>query len=901
MTTDVAPETSSGPNASLFRASNDLKFLGEVLGETVREHCGEDVFAAVETLRAHSIDLRKGDGEDSLRALKATLARLSSDDLELALRSFTYFLHLSNLLQSEGIGAQKAEGSSRREFLTRLREASAVEKATLRDLISDILVMPVLTAHPTEIRRQSTIRAEAAIAAMFQDQFGDNPSENDETRAGIAREMLILWHTRLQRQTKQTVLCEIDNGVAVTSTVLVPAITEFLTELDAALQDSGIDWSAFGMPPALRVGSWIGGDRDGNPFVTADTMRYALEVQSNAIFDFYREELRLLESELSLSADLVAVTNELNELGASEAANPLFAGEPYRRAIRHIRRRLQATGDGARESLDAPPYASPEEFSQDLGVVRDSLCRGRAGRLIGGRLGRLHYAVACFGFHLMSLDMRQNSKIHEATITELFAAVDVTSDYKSLSEEERIVLLRNELSTPRSLIRANWQYSDKTDSELKIFAAAAEARRRLGAGVITTSIISNTESCSDLLELAVLLKQFGLFGAEAQNPVNIAPLLETIGDLRRSESIMTALFGLPEYRVAFERGSAVQEIMLGYSDSNKDGGITTSRWEVYKAESNLTKVLNSLGVDLRFFHGRGGSIGRGGVSSRDAILAQPEGATANEVKITEQGEVISRRYGTVDHAKEHFSVLVSSMVEVKTDPKTHDAETADSQALMETISDAAYGAYRDLVAGEKDFPTFFRQSTIVDAIADLNLGSRPVSRGSISSLADLRAIPWVFSWAQCRLMLPGWYGFGSGVKAALNAPGVDEARLQALYRDWPFFRTLVDSIRMALEKTDLSIGLQYADLVEDKNLRDRVTEKITAEWEATTHAILNITGYKSAAAVTGFEYRRAYVDPLNYAQIDLLRRRRETQGVPAERDALLLTINGIASGLQATG
>lgn len=901
MTHDFMPQPISDETNAQLRASDDLRFLGEVLGETVREHCGESVFAAIETLRARSIELRKGGGEDSLRALKATLSELSASDLKRVLRGFTYFLHLSNLLQSEGVGAQKAEGASRHEFLSRLRQASASEKAALRDLVSHIRVMPVLTAHPTEIRRQSTIRAETAIATVLHDQSGGSLAANDEARALIAREMLILWHTKLQRRTKLTVLDEIGNGVAVASRVLMPAITEFLSEMDIALQGERIDWLDFGLPPALRVGSWIGGDRDGNPFVTADTLRHALDIQSGAMFDYYQEQLSFLERELALSTELVEVTKELDELGAGEPAGPALAQEPYRRAICRIRHRLQATRDGARGNVDALTYAGPEELSRDLGIVRDALCRGGLGRLVGGRLGRLHYAVACFGFHLMSLDLRQNSRIHEATIAELFEAVGVTSEYVALSEKERVDLLRQELSTPRSLIRANWTYSEKTASELEIFRAAAEARDRLGAGVIATSIISNTQSCSDLLELAVLLKQFGLFGVGIQDPVNIAPLFETIDDLRRSEAIMEELFDTPEHRAAFERESAVQEIMLGYSDSNKDGGITTSRWEVYKAESKLTALLNGLGVEMRFFHGRGGSIGRGGGSSRDAILAQPASAVANEVKITDQGEVISRRYGSVSHAKEHFSVLISSMIEAKIKPNSGECKLPEQQALMEAISCAAFDAYRNLVAGENDFPTFFRQSSIVDAIADLNLGSRPVSRGSINSISDLRAIPWVFSWAQCRLMLPGWYGFGSGVEATIRRPNVDVMRLQALYREWPFFRTLVDSIRMVLEKADLSIGQQYAELVEDVALRDRVMAKITSEWRATERAVLSITELSRPAAVTGFEYRRAYVDPLNHAQISLLRKQRETPGDPAVQDALLMTINGIASGLQATG
>jgi phosphoenolpyruvate carboxylase len=675
------------------------------------------------------------------------------------------------------------------------------------------------------------------------------------------------------------------------------------------------------LPPFFRVGSWIGGDRDGNPFVTAEILRETLRLQSAATLNHYLEEVHELGAELPLSDLLVKVTPQLMVLAEhSTDHSPQRSDEPYRRALSGIYARLAATA----RSLDqfepvrheigqAEPYASPDALRADLKVLANSLKLNGSANLAGGRLRRLMRAVQVFGFHLAPIDLRQNSEVHARTVAELLAGAGRCPDYEALSEVDRSKLLVEEIATPRPLYSPYLSYSEETQGELAIFFAARELRQRYGTAALPNCIISKTDGVSDLLELALLLKESGLLrpGARPQLDVNIIPLFETIEDLQKSAATMDGLFKIPAYRelLAGRAGTKMpeQEVMLGYSDSNKDGGFLTSGWELYKAEIELTQVCQEHGVRLRLFHGRGGSVGRGGGPSYHAILAQPAGAVSGQIRLTEQGEVISTKYGNPDTGRRNLEVLLAATLEASLTDHENRVEPAEQfHSVMDQLSSLAFNAYRGLVYETPGFTTYFRQSTVVSEIATLNIGSRPASRKPSERIEDLRAIPWVFSWAQCRLMLPGWYGFGSAVDGYLKANPEGLATLHRMVHAWPFFKSLLSNMDMVLAKTDLAIASRYAELVSDPALRDSIFSRIKAEWALTRQHLLAILEQDDFLADNpmlkrSLQLRSPYMDPLNHLQVELLKRHRAGETDERVARGIHLSINGVASGLRNSG
>ncbi len=596
-------------------------------------------------------------------------------------------------------------------------------------------------------------------------------------------------------------------------------------------------------PAFLRPGSWIGGDRDGNPFVTADILKSALNAQSRKAFAYYLEQVHKLGGELSSSELLVNISDELHELDErSPDRNPHRSDEPYRRAIAGIYARLAATAreldhmEALRHAVaDAPPYADCAAFAAELDILDNSLKRNRSALMARGRLRRLRRAVELFGFHLAALDLRQNSDVHERTVHELFETARPGTEYSRRSEEGRIALLLAELATPRLLASPYWTYSAETTSELAIFHAARDMHRRYGKAAIQNVIISKNEGVSDILEVALLLKEVGLLRPrEGELDVNIVPLFETIGDLKRCGAVMDQLFALPAYRRLLDKRGKLQEVMLGYSDSNKDGGFLMSNWALYRAEIALVEVFKQHGLRLRLFHGRGGTVGRGGGPSYQAILAQPAGAVQGAIRITEQGEVIASKYANPELGRRNLEVLVAATLEATLLPHAHDDPEPDCLGAMAELAEYAFQAYRSLVYETPDFERYFWESTVISEISQLNIGSRPSSRKKTSSIEDLRAIPWVFSWSQCRLMLPGWYGFGAAYRDYLEMHGdAGLALLQRMYREWGFFRSLLSNMDMLLAKTDITLAERYAGLVQDEALRNAIFPRIKAEWQAT--------------------------------------------------------------------
>jgi len=730
----------------------------------------------------------------------------------------------------------------------------------------------------------------------------------------LRRAILTLWQTNLLRITRLRVIDEVANGLSYYDYAFLSELPRFYADLEAELAIDGVALDGE-LPSFLQMGSWIGSDRDGNPFVTEEVLRAALRAQSSRALKHYLDELHLLGGELSLDSRLVGNTDALAELAArspDKSANRQY--EPYRRAITGIHSRLAATAGmldkfgASHEALsDALFYHDSRELLSDLAILDRSLIQNGCGMLAQGRLKNLRRAVDVFGFHLASLDLRQNSDVHERTVAEILDLVQPGLNYCDLAERERVRLLLAELCTARPLASAFLPYSEETKSELAILTATAEAHRRYGSQSVPHYVISKTAGISDILETAVLLKEAGLLRPrEGTLDLDIVPLFETIEDLRRCGDVMDELLSLREYARLLESRGRVQEVMLGYSDSNKDGGFLTSGWELYKAEIALVEVFRRHNVGLRLFHGRGGSVGRGGGPSYQAILAQPFGAVQGAIRITEQGEVIASKYSNPELGRRNLEILAAATLEATLLQSQTTEPRVEFLTAMDYLSARAYRAYRSLVYETEGFEQFFQESTVIGEIANLNIGSRPSSRTASARIDDLRAIPWVFSWAQCRLMLPGWYGFGSAVEAWLEVQSNDMTTLRAMYREWPFFEMLLSNMDMVLAKSDVAIASRYAELVSDIELRDRIFSRLRAEWHRTVDALLSIMGHQGLLESNpllrrSIRNRFPYLDPLNHMQIELLKRYRAGDAEDDVVTGIHLTINGIAAGLRNSG
>jgi phosphoenolpyruvate carboxylase len=666
------------------------------------------------------------------------------------------------------------------------------------------------------------------------------------------------------------------------------------------------------------MGSWIGGDRDGNPFVTDRVLRHALTRQSSTAMDYYFEQLHALGSELSQSLRLVEVTPSLNALAAASTdGSEHRRDEPYRRALIGIYARLAETSrvldhhpPERRAVGQATPYPSVAVFAADLETLADSLEKNGSARVAAGRLRRLRRAVDVFGFHLAAVDMRQHSEVHEQVVEELFERGAGRRDYSSLPEPERRQWLLGELEIPRLLRSPHVEYSENARAELAILDTAAELQRRYGRQALPNYIVSKADDVSDLLEAALLLKEAGMClpGPQPRLDINVIPLFETVADLRGCGQIMEAVLCLPLYRRLLASRGNVQEVMLGYSDSNKDGGFLTANWELYKAEVTLVEVFRRCGVRLRLFHGRGGTVGRGGGPSYQAILAQPPGSVAGQIRLTEQGEVIASKYSDPEIGRRNLETLVAATVEASLlESGDRSADRAEFRTAMEQMSGIACSAYRSLVYQTPGFVKYFRAATPIAEIADLHVGSRPASRRKSERIEDLRAIPWVFSWSLARVMLPGWYGVGSAVENWISERGdAGLDLLRQMHETWPFFRGLLSNMDMLLAKSDINIASRYAELVEDTALRERIFSCIRDEWHRTVHWLLTITGQRellenNPALARSLRNRSPYIDPLNHLQVELLRRYRAGETHDRLKSAILLTINGIAAGLRNSG
>ncbi|MBI5891991.1 MAG: phosphoenolpyruvate carboxylase [Nitrosomonadales bacterium] len=904
---------------------NDVRLLGRILGDTLLEQEGEEYFQLIENVRRAAVRFRKTQDERDGEALEQILDALSPADTLAVVRSFSYFSQLSNIAEDQHhnrlhrarlkVGNAPADGTLPLT-LNRLQQ-KPVDAQTLQSFLNIALVSPVLTAHPTEVQRKSILDCQLYIARFLseRDRIDMTPDELEENEEALRRSVLILWQTRMLRTAKLTVRDEINNGLEYyryTFLVEIPKIYANLEKQFEARFGKGIV-----VPPLLRIGSWIGGDRDGNPFVTHDVMQDALQQQSALAFEHYLAEVYVLSRSLSLTDRLADVSSELRRLSDnSPDKDPVRADEPYRRACNLIYSRLSATAKQFGHSIahqpplgaNEQPYATPQEFMVDLDIVIDSLRRHGALHVATGRLANLRRSAEVFGFHLTPLDMRQHSAVIEQTVGELLAPGSVMADYAGLDEAAKRRVLLETLQAGKTLMTDIERYSAIPQGELRIMLAAAAIHRRFGHAALPNHIISKTDAVSDLLELALMLQQVGLLEGSDALHVNIIPLFETIEDLRGCSRIMDELFSLDWYRKLLASRGNTQEVMLGYSDSNKDGGYLTANWELYKAELELVKVFQQHGVELRLFHGRGGTVGRGGGPSYDAILAQPPGSVNGQIRITEQGEVISSKYSNPEVGRRNLETLIAATMEA-TLLHRHGADSAmpEYHRIMDELSRDAYAAYRRLVYETPGFTDFFFAATPIREIAELNIGSRPASRKPSNRIEDLRAIPWVFSWGLNRILLPGWYGYGSAVKLFLEREGQNGlAQLQAMYKNWAFFRGLMSNMEMVLSKTDMGIASRYAELVGDVELRERIFGEIDGEWNASVELLLKVTGNSALlqdnpAFARSLLTRMPYIDPLNHLQVALLQRHRAGDNDEKVKRAIHLSINGIATGLRNSG
>lgn len=915
----------------------EIRYLGAILGTVIREQEGEYTYNLIENIRTISLDVRHGQLSSS--ELAQQLHNLDTQRAIPVIRAFSHFALLANLaedLHTERLRDYEADQAhtlkpSTLDYTWAVLKEHSITGEDIASALTHGYIAPVMTAHPTETRRRTVFDVQADIARMMRRRArilekgstARSEAQLEEITQIIKRRITVLWQTALIRSVRPRIVDEIKVGLRYYGLSLLEEIPALNRDI---LQNLRTQFGADIPPLALvRPGSWIGGDHDGNPFVTGETVQRATSMAASTVYEHYARMLYQLEQELSLSSRFTDVTPELEKL-ADRGNNdvPSRADEPYRRAIHGMRGRIAATANAA---LGSPliggkiheghqPYTGPEEFLADILTVDSSLRYSLDDIIADHTLAGLLSSVYTFGFHMSGLDLRQNSESFEEILGEIFSRAGVVKHYAQLSEEEKIRLLVAELSTPRPLADANATWSEATQRELAIFRAAAEAVQKFGREAVPHCIVSMTTSVSDILEPMILLKEVGLFQADEAEPrgsVDVIPLFETIEDLQAGAGIMRDLWDLPFYRAYVRQLDNQQEVMLGYSDSNKDGGYFAANWALFSAEMQLVDAAEAADVKLRLFHGRGGTVGRGGGPSYDAILAQPPGAVRGSLRITEQGEIISAKYGDPTNARRNLEALAAATLEATLLPVPAPEDKGTAYRTMQEISEFSLEAYAALMHKDPAFIEYFTTSTPLAEIGSLNIGSRPSSRKQTQAISDLRAIPWVLSWSQARVMLPGWFGVGSAIERWLDegtsVPGNREERLQflrELHQRWPFFQSVLSNMAQVMAKVDLSLAQLYSQLVPHQEDAQRIFGIIQKEYTRTVDMFLQVTGRKSLLAdnvelAQSVRTRFPYLIPLNLMQVELLRRFRAGDDSHPVRTGIQLTMNGLATALRNSG
>lgn len=910
----------------------DVRFLGNILGEVLVQQGGKELLDIVEDIREKSKSLRAEFDLELFNDFKNTIKNLEPGVRHQVIRAFAIYFQLVNIAEQnhrvrrkrdyERSAGEQIQPGSIESIIVHLKEQN-VPYDEVQEILNEISLELVMTAHPTEAMRRAVLDIHHRIA---QDMMQlDNPTltlkERDLLREKLFNEVMILWQTDELRDRKPTVIDEVRNGLYYFDETLFDVLPEVYNELERCLRKyyPNHDWH---VPSFLRFGSWIGGDRDGNPNVTSNFTWQTFKMHRELVINKYKESLVNLRDKLSFSSNIVEVPDELwasierDKQHIKLQSKDVWRNEtePYRIKLSYMIEKIQNTASDEHVNEYAK-YASVDEFIEELKLLDRSLRNHYADHVADFYLQRLIRQAELFGFHLATLDIRQHSKEHEYALNEILAKSGITPSYSELSEDEKIELLHELLNDPRPLVSANYmEYTESTQECLNVFRVIARAQKEFGPQCVESYLISMTQGVSDLLEVAVLSKEFGLHRKKYMGlSIQPVPLFETIDDLHAAPKIMERLFSLPAYREALKDRNDLQEIMLGYSDSSKDGGAITANWELRVALKEITKTANKFGVKLKFFHGRGGALGRGGMPLNRSILVQPPETIGGGIKITEQGEVLSSRYSLQGIAYRSLEQAASALIEAALTARRNDAEVekeAEWEAIIESISQTAMKKYQDLIFRDPDFLTFFKQATPLEEISELNIGSRPSKRRNSDSFEDLRAIPWVFSWTQSRYLLPAWYAAGTAFQAFYDNKEEHMQVLREMYQKWSFFRSLIDSLQMALAKADLLIAEEYSKMVKDPSIGKRIFKLVEEEYNLTEKLLLEITGQNEIldnvpVIQESVRLRNPYVDPLSYLQVQLLielRKKREAGEDDAELlREVLLTMNGIAAGLRNTG
>ena len=931
----------------------EVAILTDLLADITRNLLSPETYEKISLMEEQAVNSK-------YHELKAIVEELTTDEMVYISRYFSILPLLINISEDVDLAYEiNHQNNINQDYLGKL--STTIDLISTRENAQEILenlnVVPVLTAHPTQVQRKTILDLTNHIHSLLRQHRDVKAGLVNEKKwlGNLRRYIELMMQTDMIREKKLKVTNEITNVMEYYNSSFLQAITNFMVEYRRLAEERGIKLDN---PKPITMGMWIGGDRDGNPFVTAETLKLSATLQSEVILNYYIDKVYTLYRTFSLSTNLSETSQAVAEMAALSTDKSVYReNEPYRRAFHYIQSKLiqtllylkegnfsndgQRLTDRAEETLSAkvnlsvsnkgreiipnyiqsrisetltelkkeetPSYNTAQEFKEDLQVIYDSLIEHHGEALVSGDLTELLQAVDVFGFFLASIDMRQDSSVHEACVAELLASANIVQDYSNLSEEEKCqVLLKQLLEDPRILSATHESKSELLQKELEIFKTARQLKDAIGEEVIKQNIISHSTSVSDLLELAIMLKEVGLIDENGAR-VQIVPLFETIEDLDNSCDTMEKYLSLPIAQKWIASKDNYQEIMLGYSDSNKDGGYLSSCWTLYKAQQQLTAIGDKFGVKITFFHGRGGTVGRGGGPTYEAITSQPLRSINDRIRLTEQGEVIGNKYGNKDAAYYNLEMLVSAAINRMVTHKKSDSHTSDKyERIMDQVVNRSYQIYRDLVFGDERFYDYFFESSPIKAISSFNIGSRPAARKTITEIGGLRAIPWVFSWSQSRVMFPGWYGVGSSFKEFIDEdPENNLAFLQFMYKRWPFFKSLLSNVDMVLSKSNMNIAFEYAQLCEDQNVRD-IFNIILDEWQLTKDVILEIEGHDELLAENTYlrdslDYRMPYFNVLNYIQLELIKRQRNGQLTPDQEKLIHITINGIATGLRNSG
>lgn len=881
----------------------EVLILTELLEDITKNMLAPETFEKI-------IQLKELSTQEDYQGLNRLVTSLSNDEMVYISRYFSILPLLINISEDVDLAYEiNHQNNIDQDYLGKLSTTIKLvaEKENAVEILEHLNVVPVLTAHPTQVQRKSMLDLTNHIHSLLR-KYRDvklGLINKDKWHNDLRRYIEIIMQTDMIREKKLKVTNEITNAMEYYNSSFLKAVPHLTTEYKRLAQAHGLNLK---QAKPITMGMWIGGDRDGNPFVTAKTLKQSALTQCEVIMNYYDKKIYQLYREFSLSTSIVNVSKQVREMARQSKDNSIYREkELYRRALFDIQSKIQATKTYLIEDEEVGTrYETANDFYKDLIAIRDSLLENKGESLISGDFVELLQAVEIFGFYLASIDMRQDSSVYEACVAELLKSAGIHSRYSELSEEEKCDLLLKELEEdPRILSATHAEKSELLAKELAIFKTARVLKDKLGDDVIRQTIISHATSLSDMLELAILLKEVGLVDTERAR-VQIVPLFETIEDLDHSEETMRKYLSLSLAKKWIDSRNNYQEIMLGYSDSNKDGGYLSSCWTLYKAQQQLTAIGDEFGVKVTFFHGRGGTVGRGGGPTYEAITSQPFKSIKDRIRLTEQGEVIGNKYGNKDAAYYNLEMLVSAAINRMITQKKSDTNTPNRyEAIMDQVVDRSYDVYRDLVFGNEHFYDYFFESSPIKAISSFNIGSRPAARKTITEIGGLRAIPWVFSWSQSRVMFPGWYGVGSSFKEFINKNPENIAILRDMYQNWPFFQSLLSNVDMVLSKSNMNIAFEYAKLCEDEQVK-AIYETILNEWQVTKNVILAIEGHDELLADNPYlkaslDYRMPYFNILNYIQLELIKRQRRGELSSDQERLIHITINGIATGLRNSG